>query len=231
MKKLTERLGKLWKDWGYPLFLILVVSCIARSSLADWNDVPTGSMNPTILEGDRVWVNKLAYDLKVPFTRIRVATWSQPERGDVVVFFSPQDGTRMIKRVVGLPGDRITMRRNRLNINGEPVAYESAEEDLLARLSEPMRQRNEFAVEQLGEHKHPVMATPQARSIRFFGPVEVPEDHYLMLGDNRDNSHDSRYFGFVPTREIVGRASAVVLSFDHENWWKPRWGRFFSALP
>jgi signal peptidase I len=102
--------------------LALVMFSI-RSSLADWNDVPTGSMKPTILEGDRVFVNKLAYDLKVPFTTWHIAEWSNPQRGDIVVFFSPKDGTRLVKRVIGLPGDTVELLNEQLIINGQPVEY------------------------------------------------------------------------------------------------------------
>ena len=93
------------------MLMLLVVSSL-RSALADWNDVPTGSMKPTIEEGDRVVVNKLAYDLKVPFTTFEVWKWGDPRRGDIVVLFSPKDGMRLVKRVVGVPGDRIEMRDN-----------------------------------------------------------------------------------------------------------------------
>src|SRR5436190_3415308 len=106
-----------------PFAFVTAVLLAARSSLADWNDVPTGSMNPTILEGDRVFINKLAYDLKVPFTTWHIAEWSQPQRGDVVVFFSPKDGQRLVKRVVALPGDTVELRDDVLLINGEPSNY------------------------------------------------------------------------------------------------------------
>src|SRR5579864_9537861 len=112
------------------LIIALVVFSI-RSSLADWNDVPTGSMKPTILEGDRVVVNKLAYDLKVPFTTWHLAEWNNPHRGEIVVFFSPKDGTRLVKRVIGQPGDTIQLRQDRLIINGEPVQYQSIAQELL----------------------------------------------------------------------------------------------------
>src|ERR1017187_10571202 len=95
-----------------PLLILVLVMCALRSAIADWNDVPTGSMKPTILEGDRVFVNKLAYDLKVPFTTWHLAQWDNPKRGEVVVFFSPTDGVRLVKRVVGLPGDRIELANN-----------------------------------------------------------------------------------------------------------------------
>src|SRR5437870_8428840 len=98
------------------LAMLLVISSL-RSALADWNDVPTGSMKPTIEEGDRVVVNKLAYDLKVPFTTLELFKWGDPQRGDIVVLFSPADGTRLVKRVVGVPGDRIEMRENQLFVN------------------------------------------------------------------------------------------------------------------
>src|SRR5580765_3311532 len=98
--------------------IMLLVICSLRSALADWNDVPTGSMKPTIQEGDRVVVNKLAYDLKVPFTTIEVFKWSDPQRGDIVVLFSPVDGTRLVKRVIAVPGDRVAMLNNQLYVNG-----------------------------------------------------------------------------------------------------------------
>lgn len=92
-----------WKEWVKPFLVIALIVGSVRSAVADWNHVPTGSMKPTILEGDRVIVNKLAYDLKVPFTTWHLAEWGNPARGDIVVFFAPNDGTRMVKRVVGLP--------------------------------------------------------------------------------------------------------------------------------
>src|SRR6478672_4244262 len=100
-KALRSRAQKLWKKELRPLVVMALIVFAARSSLADWNDVPTGSMRPTVLEGDRVFVNKLAYDLKVPFTTWHIAEWADPKRGDIVVFYSPADGVRLVKRVVG----------------------------------------------------------------------------------------------------------------------------------
>ncbi len=188
-------------------------------------------MKPTILEGDRVWVNKLAYDLKVPFTKFRLAHWEKPVRGDIVVFFSPADGTRMIKRIIGLPGDKVSMKRNILIINDEAIEYENTKPEMLEVLPEESRGNHVIATEVLSGRRHAVMGTPQIRARRRFSPVIVPEGNYLVLGDNRDDSHDSRYFGFVPESEIVGRASSVVISFDREHYWKPRWDRFFTPLP
>src|ERR1044072_4562551 len=104
-KTFRARARHWWRKETRPLLILLWIGFSIRSSLADWNDVPTGSMRPTILEGDRVFVNKLAYDLKVPFTTWRIAEWSNPQRGDIVVFFSPHDGKRLVQRVGGLPAD------------------------------------------------------------------------------------------------------------------------------
>src|SRR6478672_6190122 len=120
-KTLRVRARKLWRKEVRPLLITVLVMFAVRSSLADWNDVPTGSMKPTILEGDRVFVNKLAYDLKVPFTTLHVAEWSAPHRGDIVVFYSPYDGQRLVKRVIGLPGDTIELRQELLVLNGQPI--------------------------------------------------------------------------------------------------------------
>src|SRR5690242_19161315 len=101
---LRKKLTPFVRDYLCPFVFVARILCTVRSSIADWNDVPTGSMNPSILEGDRIFVNKLAYDLKVPFTTWHVAEWAGPKRGDIVVFFSPADDERLVKRVVGLPG-------------------------------------------------------------------------------------------------------------------------------
>jgi len=110
MTALRSRVRRWWQREIRPLLILVLVLFSIRSSLADWNDVPSGSMQPTILVGDRIFVNKLAYDLKVPFTTWHLAEWSQPSRGDIVVFYSPRDGTRLVKRVVGLPGDTLELR-------------------------------------------------------------------------------------------------------------------------
>lgn len=201
-----------------------------RSSLADWNDVPTGSMKPTILEGDRVFVNKLAYDLKVPFTTWRIAEWSNPQRGDIVVFFSPKDSQRLVKRVIGLPGDTVELLNEQLIINGRPVEYAAADPGIAAQLSGIERERGVFATEELPASPHVVMAINGVPAMRSFAPVQVPQGRYFMMGDNRDNSFDSRYFGTVARGQIVGRATSVVLSLNKENDWLPRWNRTGSSL-
>jgi signal peptidase I len=200
-----------------PLLVFALVLFAFRSAIADWNDVPTGSMKPTILEGDRVFVNKLAYDLKVPFTTWHLAQWDNPKRGDVVVFFSPADGVRLVKRVVGLPGDRMELANNAVLVNGTPVKYEPLPEATIAELPTAERPAHQYATEDLALHPHPVMSTPALPAKRSFGPVTVPQGKYFMMGDNRDNSFDSRFFGAVDRSQIVGRATAVVISLDRAD--------------
>jgi len=220
-----DRFKILWKGWGYTLFMAILLATSFKSAIADWYVVPTGSMRPTIVDGDRIFVNKLAYDLKVPYTLWHIAEWGNPQRGDIVVFYSPADGERLVKRVVGIPGDTVVMRNNQLIINGRRVDYES-----IGRFLREEVNAYDF-MENLGRHRHPVMITPWRPSLRSFGPVIVPKGKYFMMGDNRDNSADSRYFGFVERNQIVGRAISVVISLDIHDKYQPRWHRFFTRLP
>src|SRR5262244_874882 len=180
--KIDDRLVRAWREYrGFALFIVLMI--VFRSSLADWNDVPTGSMKPTIVEGDRVFVNKLAYDLKVPFTTWHLAQWDNPHRGDVVVFYSPYDGKRLVKRVIGLPGDTIELRNDVLVLNGEPLQYKPIAEELLRDVTPRDRADHLFAAEELPGQKHVVAAFPGIPARRDFGPTKVPEGHYFMMGD------------------------------------------------
>jgi signal peptidase I len=206
------------------LLMILIVSSL-RSVLADWNDVPTGSMKPTIQEGDRVVVNKLAYDLKVPFTTIEMMKWGDPKRGDIVVLFSPVDGIRLVKRVVAVPGDKVELKENQLFVNGQlakqsPIAIVNADDSSRAYVLD----------EDLMGHNHRMMVTPDIPAVRSYGPNVVPEGNYFVLGDNRDNSNDSRFIGFIERRRIVGKAVAVAFSLDRNHWYVPRFHRFFEGL-
>jgi signal peptidase I len=215
-----------WHEWVRPLLVMGFVLGSFRSAVADWNDVPTGSMKPTILEGDRVFVNKLAYDLKVPFTSWRLARWSEPQRGQIVVFFSPHDEKRLVKRVIGLPGDRVEMRKRVLYVNGVVVPQEPLD---ASRFDAASLDGAVPSSEDLSGRRHPVLANPRRPVMTSFGPETVPEGAYLMMGDNRDNSFDSRFFGFVARDRIVGEATAVALSIDWARH-RARWDRFFTKL-
>ncbi|MBN1510314.1 MAG: signal peptidase I [Sedimentisphaerales bacterium] len=220
----------LWRQWRVTVFVVLFVVVPVKSSLADWNWVPTGSMNPTILEGDLVYVDKLAYDLRFPLTLHRLARWSEPQRGDVVVCLSPDDGTRLVKRVIARPDDTVELRNNVLLLNGRPLAYDKAAVDYAGRLPHNLPGKCIVAMENLDSTVHPVLSIPAIRAMRNFGPVTVPDGHYFVMGDNRDISRDSRFFGFVPRKAILGKARAVILSFDITDKYQPRFGRFLSRL-
>lgn len=224
----------LWSQWVRPLAIPLLLITAAKSAIADINYVPSGSMRPTILEGDVVFINKLAYDLRVPFTTARVARWAEPERGDIVVCFAPDDGTRLVKRVVALPGDTVELRGGVLFINGARREYSPLPEAATRHFTSQERATAVFAREaddrREGPGGHAVMALPGRPALRDYGPVQVPAGHYFTMGDNRDNSRDSRFFGPVPRREIVGEAKGVFISADPSRWLQPRLDRFFSAL-
>jgi signal peptidase I len=224
--------GYLWREWVRPLALPLLVVTAAKSAIADINYVPTGSMKPTILEGDVVFVNKLAYDLRVPFTFARLAHWAEPKRGDIVVCFSPDDGTRLVKRVIGQPGDTIAMAEDVLFVNGTPQTYAplSPSHKGVAALDSAERNAAVFAREQLGGRSHAMMMIPARPALRSFAPVRIPAGSYFVMGDNRDNSHDSRFFGFVPREKIIGEANGVFVSADLGHGLRPRLDRFFSKL-
>ncbi|HLX79195.1 MAG TPA: signal peptidase I [Burkholderiales bacterium] len=217
---MQTRFTRLWREYkGLALFVVLML--IFRSVLADWNTVPTGSMKPTIVEGDRILVNRLAYDLRIPFTHISLHRFADPARGDIVVIDSKAADTRLVKRVIGLPGDIVQMRNNRLTINGVEARYSGAgfTADAI------------FEVESYDGMTHRIELMPAGDgSFSSFGPVRVPQDSYLVLGDNRDNSADSRVHGFIPREEILGDAKTVVLSIDYDRYYLPRMDRFFHSL-
>lgn len=207
--------------------LILFTFCFGffRLAIADWNPIPSGSMRPTLLEGDVVLVNRLAYDVKMPLTDVSLAHTGQPQRGDVIVFLSPVDGTRLIKRLVALPGETVAMRDNVLFLNGVATNVNS-----LTTSKEPVSAGTDTpairATEQLPGKPHAVQFLPEVGARRDFGPIVVPPDGYFFLGDNRDNSADSRYIGFVPRHLLVGRAHHILASADILANWLPRIDRF-----
>ncbi|MFT4746322.1 MAG: signal peptidase I [Congregibacter sp.] len=209
-------LNRLVKE-NLAFLLFALVLFASRSSFADWYFVPTGSMLPTIVEGDRIFVDKMAYRLEVPFTDIEIMQTGQPKRGDIVVFNSEKAGNRLVKRLIGEPGDRVAMLDNKLIINGKEILYEDSNNTL-------------HKIEYLGNVSHIVQFTPVAEARDNFAEVIVPHGHYLVLGDNRNNSADSRYYGFVPAIEIQGKASKVLLSLDPKNYYLPRKERFNEPL-
>lgn len=202
------------------LFVFLLLMSVFRSSLADWNVVPSGSMKPTIVEGDRILVNKLAYDVQLPFLHYSLKKLADPQRGDIIVFNSRAADVRLVKRVVGVPGDVVSMHNNVLTINGEPLRYDTLDSHY------PLIEKSENL---LGV-THVMQVNAEGSRLSSFAEIKVPEDFYLALGDNRDNSSDSRVIGFVPRGEIIGRARTVVVSLDYDHYYIPRTERFWHTL-
>ena len=230
----------LWRNHLRPIGILVLVFTSFRSVVADWNDVPTGSMRPNIIEGDRIFVNKLAYSLKIPYTATHLKWWSQPSRGDVVVFYEPQSGTRLVKRVVGVPGDRIEVRNDKLIINGKEVEYTTASSEVRSALPDNEGRGYNFYVEQLEGRPHPVMIHPLANRQAGLRPnvaeFTIKPGWFYVMGDNRDHSRDSRYFetaenGCIPIQSILGRANRTIFSLDYKDNYLPRGDRWFRKLP
>ena len=227
---------RVWIEWVRPVGTVIIVLSVFRSAVADWNDVPTGSMKPTILEGDRIYVNKSAYGFRAPFTMKWLARWDTPERSEIVVCFSPEDGTRLVKRVVGIPGDTLQIKGGVVYVNGEACGYNAVDDDTQRELLDGIIHADARRVreEVLGDAEpHAVMhfTRPGKFAPRDFGPVTLPEKKYFLMGDNRDESGDSRGFGFVDEDRIVGRSGTIAISMDPERFHLPRFDRFFKDLP
>jgi len=171
----------------------------------------------------------LAYDLKVPFTTWHIAEWSNPQRGDIVVFYSPHDEKRLVKRVIGLPGDSIELRNDVLIINEKTVEYAAIATELLRDMASADRASHVFATEQLPARTHAVAGYPGVRALRDSVPSKFPGSIFY---DGRQSRRQfrSRYWGAVERKRIIGKATAVVMSTDREHYWKPRWDRFFTSL-
>ncbi|WP_372998596.1 signal peptidase I [Marinobacter sp.] len=187
-------------DLSRSFFPVLAIVLVLRSFLVEPFQIPSGSMLPTLEVGDFILVNKFAYGLRLPVAGTKVVPLGDPQRGDVMVFRYPEDGqTNYIKRVVGLPGDHIRYRDKQLFINGEQV-----ETRFIARLP-PMELRRV----DLGNVEHDIFLTMGQRGGSGEGEWQVPEGSYFVMGDNRDNSNDSRYWGMVPDELVVGKAFAI----------------------
>lgn len=225
-----EKLRMWWRDYRSTLlFLCLMLGF--RSAWADWVTVPTGSMNPTILEGDRVLVDKHVFGLRVPFTRVHLTAGENPARGDIVVFDSPVDGTSLVKRVIGVPGDVVSVEGDRLTVNGRAARYSVRDIQSVRGILAATAAEHPLLLREAGLGKsHDVMILPGRISPRSLDAVVVPDGMYFMMGDNRDNSADSRYFGFVPRRDIIGRATRVLVSLNPDRHYAPRSDRFLRPL-
>jgi signal peptidase I len=223
-----ESIKNLWRNnKGFVLFIGLMF--VFRSAVADWNFVPSSSMNPTLISGDRVVVNKLAYSLRVPFTLQQIASWGSPARGDVITFDSPKDEVNLIKRVVAVAGDVIEMHDNTLSINGKVIERKLVDPSRIIP-TESGALLAEVWSEQMGAKKIEVARIVAANRNFEFEPVQVPAGHVLVLGDSRDNSNDSRFIGFIDMQRITGQAVRVAMSHNPDMFYLPRAGRWWLAL-
>lgn len=214
--------SKIWlADTGKQLVIAIVIVMFLRSSIIEPYKIPSGSMIPTLFIGDHIFVNKFAYGFKVPFTDffekpLFVTEEKLPSRGDVIVFKFPKDPTiNYIKRVVGLPGDKIQIRDKVLYINGQEIKTEKLQDPKLEEGIENDDDRRVLTLytEDLMGVKHPVLYNMTTLMNSDYGEVTVPTGKLLCLGDNRDKSSDSRFWGFVPVENIKGKAMFVWLNF------------------
>jgi signal peptidase I len=195
-----------WREYAEALVMAVVLALFIRTFIVQAFKIPSGSMLPTLEIGDHLLVNKFLYGLRIPFSDDRILDFYEPEHDDVIVFVYPQDRTKdFIKRVKGIAGDTIEIRNKVLYINGEKVEDAHAYYD-------------------------PAPAA-RARAPRDnFGPFKVPEGSVFVMGDNRDHSHDSRFWGVVPLGDILGKAFVLYWSWDSENF-SPRWSRIGMRIP
>ena len=206
-------------EYSRSFFPVLLFVLVIRSFIFEPFRIPSGSMMPTLLQGDFIFVKKYSYGLRLPVTETKILEIGSPERGDVVVFRLPSDpGINYIKRVVGLPGDQVVYERHRLLINGQEIALEQHPD---ATSQEPR------FIEQLGDREHEILITNAAYMVRD-GVYTVPEGHYFMMGDNRDNSRDSRFISSIPETHLVGEAVRIWMHMDGASW--PRWERIGNKI-
>ncbi len=203
-----ERVKKPWyREYGEALLFALVLALVIRTFLVQAFKIPSGSMENTLLIGDHLLVNKFIYGVEIPFTDERILTIRHPRQSDIIVFEYPEDRDKsfferrdFIKRIIGVPGDVVEVRDKQVLVNGE--VYKLDQE----------------------VHKEPDIIPPQLSARDFMAPVKVPEGKYFVMGDNRDRSYDSRFWGFVDESEIKGLAFIKYWSWDGENH-RPRWNR------
>jgi len=243
-------------DYARSFFPVALIVLLLRSFIFEPFRIPSDSMMPTLLAGDFIVVNKYAYGLRLPLINKKVVSIGSPQRGDVVVFRYPRDpSVNYIKRLVGLPGDHVQVRNDRLVINGEPVKF-----NIVGTFDDGCYVNFQLAQEQLGQHVHDVLLCPVLPLQYLEPPVPkcnrhnvhgivcrnqpeaalssesrdvtevVPPGEYLMIGDNRDNSEDGRYWGFVPEENLVGKATRIWFNWDLNRSGGPKWSRIGSAI-
>ena len=230
-RKQEVKSRSFYKEWIEPFLIAAVVALLIRQFVVEAFKIPSGSMIPTLDIGDHLLVNKFIYGPRIPFTDTRIFTWKDPQRGEIIVFKYPENESKnFIKRVVGVPGDKIEIRHGRLFINDQPVqvlargAFEEREQGTGPHYYEKPR----LFEEQLGIVKHEIQYL-RDQSNYDFGPKLVPAESVFVMGDNRDNSQDSRFWGVVKYDKILGRALIIYWSWDGADRWV-RWERIGALI-
>lgn len=223
----------LWVTFGAELFVVVGLMFSCRIAVADWPKVPSSSMEPTLRIGDYLLVNHLAYGPRLPFTNTAIE-FGQPQRGDVVVFRYPLDVSQFyVKRLIGLPGDVVDFKDGAVSINGAPLNVQVASDGVGPQVA-PEDRGQWLMHETLGNRTHTIKINPFVRGIESIDGIAdhckleragawqctVPQGQYLMMGDNRDNSADSRVWGFLPHEEVYGKAVRVLFNLSH---WSRTW--------
>jgi signal peptidase I len=205
-------------EYSRSFFPVLLFVLVIRSFIFEPFRSPSGSMMPTLLQGDFIFVKKFSYGLRIPVLETKIIETGSPKRGDVVVFRLPADPSiNYIKRVIGLPGDAIVYENHRLTVNGVAVLQDAND----GKLSAPIFH------ETIDDRRHEIMITDPGRNL-LDGLYRVPEGHYFMMGDNRDNSRDSRYIGAIPETHLVGEAVRIWMHMDGLEW--PDWKRIGTKI-
>lgn len=221
-----------YKEWVEPFLIAAIVALFIRQFAVEAFKIPSGSMIPTLTIGDHLLVNKFVYGPRIPFTDMRIFSGKDPKRGEIIVFKYPKDeGKNFIKRIVGLPGDKIEIRQGKLFINDEPVAVAAlgAYNGDDQQSGPPYYDKPMLFNEQLGSVNHPILYLHDQTETNY-GPALVPKDSVFVMGDNRDNSQDSRVWGFVKQNKILGRALIIYWSWDGENGRWVRWERLGNLI-
>jgi len=204
-----------WVEYCKSFFPVILAVLLLRSFLVEPFRIPSGSMMPTLLVGDFILVNKFAYGIRLPVLNKKVVEMDEPERGDVVVFRYPKNpSVDYIKRIVGLPGDKVGYYNKIVYINGEPSGQVPAGVYVGKGSGVSMSGASERR-EQLGDIQHDILVMPRTPGLE--GEYVVGEDEYFVMGDNRDNSNDSRYWGTVPEANLVGKAFRIWMNWDGAN--------------
>lgn len=216
-----SRVVEIAVEYSRSFFPVLFFVLIIRSFIFEPFRIPSGSMMPTLLQGDFIFVKKYSYGLRLPVLEKKIIETGSPQRGDVIVFRLPSDPSiNYIKRVIGLPGDNVVYEGHRLTINGEPV-------DLARDEATPTHDSVPQFVETLDDREHAILIANPGNTMRD-GVYTVPEGSYFVMGDNRDNSRDSRWLGPIPDTYLVGEAVRIWMHMDGLQW--PRWERIGTKI-